>query len=159
MRLCEFSHKSKEHAYKTFTNKQNRLQEKKFASTPFNSRLVFVPHCMRNTLVCAAKEKESYYTCSECCGCKINAISKLVKNLNYQTLYILKGGRAIEKIIKEQKPKAVIGVACFLEGYQAFKILKDKNIAVQFVPLKKDGCANTDIDINEVEKALVIRQN
>ncbi|MDR1720917.1 MAG: DUF116 domain-containing protein [Endomicrobium sp.] len=154
MRLCSFSQKNKEHAYKTFTNKQNRLQEEKFASIPFNNRLVFVPHCIRNTKLCAAEEKEGYYTCSECRGCKINEISRLAKELNYKTLYVLKGGRAIEKIIKEQKPKAVIGVACFFEGYQAFNILKDKNVAVQFTSLKKDGCANTDVDIEEVEKAL-----
>ena len=152
MKSCKFSQKNKEHTYKTFTDKQNKLQWKKFASIPFNKRLVFVPHCMRNTTICTAKEKDSYYICSECSGCKINKISKLVKKLNYQTLYILKGGRTIEKIIKEQKPKAIIGIACFFEGYQALKILKDEDVTVQFVPLKKDGCANTDIDMDEAEK-------
>ncbi|MDR1511716.1 MAG: DUF116 domain-containing protein [Endomicrobium sp.] len=154
MKLCRFSQKSKECVCRIFANKQNKIQEGRFASVSFNKRLVFVPHCMRNTLICTAKEKGSYYICSGCSGCKISKINELVKKLNYKALYVLKGGRTIEKIIKEQKPKAIVGVACFSEGYQAFKILKDKNVAVQFVPLKKDGCTNTDIDMKEAEMIL-----
>ncbi|MDR1401320.1 MAG: DUF116 domain-containing protein [Endomicrobium sp.] len=154
MRPCKPSRKNKDLTYKTFTDKQNKLQEKRFASIPFDKRLVFVPHCMRNTTFCAAEEKGSYYVCSECSGCEINKISKLVKKLNYQTLCILKGSRTIEKIIKEQKPKAIVGIACFFEGYQAFKTLEDKDVAVQFVPLKKDGCVNTNVDIWKAEEIL-----
>jgi len=154
MKLCKFSKRSKEHTYKNFTDKRNKLQKRKFASVSFSERLVFVPHCMRNVAICTAKEKDSYYTCSECSGCKINKINKLAKKLNYQALCILKGGRAIEKIIKEQKPRAIIGIACFFEGYQAFKILENTDVVVQFIPLKKDGCVDTDIDIEEAEKVL-----
>ncbi|MDR3256514.1 MAG: DUF116 domain-containing protein [Endomicrobium sp.] len=154
MKVCKVSPKSKKQTYKTFTDKQNKLQSKKFASVHFNKRIVFAPHCMRNTAICIAAEKEGYYICAECGGCKINDISKLLKELNYHALYVLKGGRAIEKIIKEQKPAAIVGIACFFEGEQAFKILKDENIAVQFVPLTKDGCTTTDTNLKEIERVL-----
>ncbi|MDR0799929.1 MAG: DUF116 domain-containing protein [Endomicrobium sp.] len=154
MKLCKFPKKSKEQTYKTFINKQNKLQTKKFAYIPFNKRIVFAPHCMRNTTVCTAIEKDSYYICAECGRCKINNIIKLARGLNYQALYVVKGGRAIGKIIRDEKPEAIVGIACFFEGYQAFKILKDENTAVQFVPLTKDGCAATDTDLTEVEKVL-----
>jgi hypothetical protein len=146
--------KNKEQVYKTFACKQNKLHVDKFASVPFNKRVVFVPHCMRNTAVCAAIEEDSCYVCTECGGCKISDIIKLMRESNYRNLYIVKGGRAIEKIIKEQKPEAIVGIACFFEGNQAFKMLKDENVAVQFVPLIKDGCAATDTDLTEVEKVL-----
>ncbi|MCA6080024.1 MAG: DUF116 domain-containing protein [Endomicrobium sp.] len=154
MKLCKFPKKSKEQIYKTFTDKQNKLQTKKFAHIPFNKRIIFAPHCMRNMAVCTAVEKDSYYTCAECGRCKINNIAKLARELNYQALYVVKGGRVIEKIIRDEKPEAIVGIACFFEGYQAFKILKDENIAVQFVSLTKDGCATTDTDLIEVEKVL-----
>jgi hypothetical protein len=154
MKLFNFRKKSKEQIHKTFTDRQNKSQVEKFALIPFNKRFIFAPHCMRNTATCAAEEKESYYICAECSGCKINEISRLAKKLNYKALYILKGGRAIEKIIKEQKPKAIVGISCFLEGEQAFRMLKNENVAVQFVPLTKDGCAATDANINEVERIL-----
>jgi hypothetical protein len=154
MELCRFTKKSKERVYKTFIYKQNKLQVDKFASIPFNERIVFVPHCMRNTAVCSAVEKDSCYICAECGGCKINDIVKLTRESNYRNLYIVKGGRVIEKIIKKQKPGAVVGIACFFEGDQAFKMLKGGNVAVQFVSLTKDGCAATDTDLTEVEKVL-----
>jgi hypothetical protein len=154
MKLCKVPKKSKEQIYKTFTYKQNKLQVNKFAYAPFNKRIVFVPHCMRNTAVCAAIEKDSCYICTECGGCKISNIIKLMRESNYRNLYIVKGGRAIRKIIKKQKPEAIVGIACFFEGNQAFKMLKDENVAVQFVPLIKDGCAATDTDLTEVEKVL-----
>ncbi len=154
MRLCKFPQKSKEQIYKIFTYKQNKLYANKFASVPFYKRIVFVPHCMRNTEVCTAIEKDRCYICTECDGCKISAITKLIRKLNYRDLYIVKGGRAIEKIVKEQKPEAIVGIACFFEGNQAFKMLKDENVTVQFVPLTKDGCTTTDTDLTEVEKVL-----
>jgi hypothetical protein len=109
---------------------------------------------MRNTEVCTAIEKGRCYICAECGGCKISDITRLIKKLNYRDLYIVKGGRAIEKIIKEQKPEAIVGIACFFEGNQAFKMLKDENVTVQFVPLTKTGCATTDTDLTEVERVL-----
>jgi hypothetical protein len=108
---------------------------------------------MRNIAVCVAVEKNSYYICVECSGCKIGQISKLAKELNYKALYVVKGGRAIEQIVKEQTPKAIVGIACFFEGYQAFKMLKEE-VIVQFVPLIKDGCAATDTNLAQVARVL-----
>jgi hypothetical protein len=154
MELCRFPKKSKEQVYKIFVYKQNKLYANKFASVPFNKRIVFVPHCIRNVAVCTAVEKGRCYICTGCGGCKISNITKLTRKLNYRDLYIVKGGRAIEKIIKEQKPEAIVGIACFFEGNQAFKMLKNENVIVQFIPLTKDGCAATDTDLTEVEKML-----
>jgi hypothetical protein len=154
MKVCKFPAKSKEHAYKKFTDKQNKLQAEKFALVSFNKRIVFAPQCMRNISGCAAVDKGGYYICAECGECKINFISKLVKQLNYKALYVAKGGRTIEKIVKEEHPEAIVGIACFFEGDQAFKMLKDKHMPIQFVPLTKDGCTATDTDLAEVERVL-----
>ena len=154
MKLCKFPKKSQEQSYKAFTQQQNKSHQKKFSSIPFDKRVVFAPHCMRNISVCTAAEKDSHYICKECGGCKLKDISIFVKKLGYEGLYVLKGGRAIKKIIEERQPKAMVGIACLYEGDQAFKILEGYDVAVQFVPLTKDGCANTDADLEEVEKFL-----
>jgi hypothetical protein len=154
VKLCNLISKNKKQSYVVFITKQNKLQEKRFASVPLKKRIVFAPHCMRDTSICNAVEKDSYYICADCGGCKIAQISKSVKKLNYMALYIVKGGRAISKIIKEQKPEAIVGIACFFEGDQAFKMLKEENLAVQFVSLTKDGCSATDTNLIEVERVL-----
>lgn len=154
MKLCKRSKKSKEQIYKAFTDKQNKSQQKKFSSIPFDKRIVFAPHCMRNTAVCTAVEKDSYYICGECGGCTLNKISKLAKELGYQAMFIVKGGRALKKLSEEHSPKAVVGIACYYEGELGFKIFKDSDITVQYIPLTKDGCASTDTDIEHVEEIL-----
>jgi hypothetical protein len=154
MQICKTNRKTKEQSYKEFTAKRNKSLQKKFSQIPTNQTLIFVPHCMRKTSLCKALEKEGYFLCANCGACKIAHINQLAKELGYKALFILKGGSTINKIIKEQAPKAIVGISCFFEGAQAFKLLKDYDIAVQFVPLIKDGCADTDTDLNEVEKIL-----
>jgi hypothetical protein len=140
--------------YKTITEKQNKFYLEKFIKVPSQNRIIFVPHCMRKTKVCKAKENEGYYICTKCHACKIGKIQEEAERLNYAGLFILKGGRAIVKIIEQEKPKAVVGVACLFEGKEAFALLKKYDIAVQFVALSKDGCSDTDVDLEEVYKIL-----
>lgn len=154
MKLCKLPEKSKEQIYKAFTEKQNKSQQKKFASIPFDKRIVFVPHCMRNTSVCAAEEKDGYYICAGCGGCTIGKISGRAKELGYMGVFIVKGGRTLAKLTEKHKPGAVLGVACYYEGELGFNLFKGTGIAVQYVPLTKDGCADTDADIREIEALL-----
>ncbi|MDR2426383.1 MAG: DUF116 domain-containing protein [Endomicrobium sp.] len=154
MKLCKIPRKSEEQIYKAFTEKQNKSQQKKFAAVAFDKRVVFAPHCMRNTAVCIAQEKESYYICGECGGCSIDKISKLIKKFGYKGLFIVKGGRSLMKLANEDRPEAVVGIACYFEGELGFKAFKGTNISVQYVPLTKDGCSATDADIKEIETIL-----
>jgi hypothetical protein len=69
----------------------------------------------------------------------------------------LKGGKTIEKLMVEHKPKAIIGVACFFEGVQGLKLGEKGGVAVQFVPLDKDGCAGTDVKLVAVYRVLEMK--
>ncbi|MDR3111549.1 MAG: DUF116 domain-containing protein [Elusimicrobiota bacterium] len=158
MGICKSNRTNKQQIYVKFTEQQNIVYLKKFSKIPFEKRIIFVPHCMRNSNVCRAVEKGAWYVCVECGQCKISKINKMAKNLNYLALCILKGGRAIEKIINEIKPQAIVGVSCFFEGEQAFKLLENSGLAVQFIPLVKDGCTNTDVDLQAVEKVLSLKE-
>jgi hypothetical protein len=125
-----------------------------FAATHYGERVVFVPHCMRNIDKCKAKEMGSHYICAECGACKISRISKKSKELGYKAIYILKGGKAVKKLTEELKPKAVLGVACYFEGVMGMRESEKHGLIVQFVPLTRDGCVDTDVDLDEVFKSL-----
>lgn len=158
MKLCVINKKTNQEKYKILTEKKNRDMERLFSATPYKERIAFVPHCLRNSEKCKAKEHGSYFICMECGACKISEISKKAKELGYKGIFILKGGRTIEKLVKEFKPEAVLGIACYFEGAQGVELLdnnevKDK-VAVQFVALSKDGCSDTDVNLDEVLKAL-----
>jgi hypothetical protein len=147
MLSCFQPKKNKEAFYRSVVEKKNRQNEERYAATAFNERVIFVPQCMRNVEKCTAKEAGSYYLCAECGGCKIAGLNKKARELGYKQLYILKGGRTVEKLLNEQQPKAVVGVACFFEGAMGMELCEKFKAIVQFVPLTKDGCVNTDLDL------------
>lgn len=154
MKLCKILNKSYEELNKKAVLAKNRKMEIRFLSVPYGERMIFVPHCMRNIEKCKAKEMGSYYICAECGGCKVGPISKKAKSLGYKALFILKGGRAIEKLTRENKPGAILGVACYFEGILGMKESERHKIPAQFVALTKDGCAETDVNLEEVLKTL-----
>jgi len=148
--FCARPNKTSEALNKKIALKKNAKMAAAFAGVPFAERIVFVPHCMRNVAQCKAEEKGSYYLCKECNRCKIGTISAKCRELGYKGLYILKGGRTLEKLIGEMRPKAVIGVACYFEGVQGMELAEKGKLIVQFVPLTKDGCADTDVNLEDV---------
>ncbi|MFA7073555.1 MAG: DUF116 domain-containing protein [Endomicrobiaceae bacterium] len=157
MDICLGFKKINKNNYQKFINKKNELMSERFKLVDFSDRIIFVPHCMRNTKMCKAKDEGSYYICMQCKKCKIADIFLLSKELGYKNFYIMKGGKAIQNILKKEKPKAVIGIACFFEGAQAIKMTDKEKILVQFIPLLKDGCCDTDIDLEEAKKIIKLR--
>jgi hypothetical protein len=154
MKLCVFPKKSDEEKNKALAAKKNSRMYEAFNGVPYAERVILMPHCMRNIKMCKAKEMGSYYLCAECGACKIGSISKKSKELGYKALYVLKGGKAVKKLVEELKPKAALGVACYFEGVMGMQESEKHGLAVQFVPLTKDGCVDTDVNLEEVFKTL-----
>lgn len=147
---CKHFKKTPEAINRAVTAKKNRKMAPAFAAVPFSGRVLLVPHCMRNIEKCKAKEMGSHYLCVECNACKIGPISKRSRELGYKALYILKGGKAIEKLAKEIQPEAILGVACYFEGVQGLELSEKLDVPVQFVALTKDGCVDTDVVLDDV---------
>ena len=147
---CMFQKKTKEALYQATTRAKNKKYSKAFAAVPPSQRLILVPQCLRNIAVCKAHEEGSYYSCVHCGGCAIGRIDQRAKELGYGGVFILKGGRTVEKLIAELKPKAIIGVACFFEGAQGMELCERFSLPVQFIPLTKDGCVNTEINLDDI---------
>ncbi|MCK9582447.1 MAG: DUF116 domain-containing protein [Endomicrobiales bacterium] len=149
MKLCKRIFDKDTH-FKNAVIKRNKKNKKNFILVKYSDRIILVPHCLRNYQVCIAKDNGSHYTCLECGKCKIKDISVEAKKLGYKGVYILKGGKATGKLIEELKPKAVLGIACFFEGMQGIELMEKFKLAVQFVELAKDGCVNTDVNLEKL---------
>ena len=133
--------------HKKFTDSKNKKNAALFRSIPGGKKMVLVPQCMRNIAKCKAKEFGSYYLCLKCGGCKIKEIANAAEKAGYLGLKILKGGSTVKKIISEAKPEGILGVACYFEGAQGIKECEKHGICVYFYPLSKDGCENTDLEL------------
>jgi len=135
-------------------SRKNRENALRFLRTPYSQRVVFVPQCLRSAAKCQAEEKASEYVCRKCGACKIADIVQRAADLGYAGVRILKGGSVVPRLLEEIKPKAVVGIACSLEGALGMMACERAGAAVMCVPLLRDGCSDTDVDIAEVADAL-----
>lgn len=140
------------------TSRKNKEQALPFAAVPYAERLVILPHCLRATGVCKAEERSAEYACAKCHACKIATIVEKAEELGYLGVRILKGGSAVAAVLEDAKPRAVLGVACNLEGALGSLECERAGIPVQFVSLARDGCADTDVDTKDVIETMEFRQ-
>lgn len=134
--------------------RKNREHASKFARVPFSERIVLVPQCLRRIGKCKARETPRGYDCASCMACPAGEILQECRKLGYKGVYMLKGGRAVAAIITESRPSAVVGIACDYEGALGIMECERAGVAVQFVPLSRDGCFETDVDVAEVLSVL-----
>ncbi len=132
------------------TSRKNSEAALTFSGVPYAERMVFLPQCLRNTSSCAAEERAAEYVCARCGACKVSTVVGKAEELGYMGVKILKGGSALATILRERKPRAVVGVACPLEGALGALECERLGVTVQFIPLSRDGCADTDLDLNEL---------
>ncbi|MGW8288944.1 MAG: DUF116 domain-containing protein, partial [Candidatus Bathyarchaeia archaeon] len=94
------------------------------------------------------------YTCAHCSeDCLVNKADQLAKKRGYD-VYVVPGGSCISKIMKSNSYEGVVGVACGEEVRLGKGALGCMNVAVQGVPLIKNGCANTAFNMETLVKTL-----
>ncbi|MBS7645304.1 MAG: DUF116 domain-containing protein [Candidatus Bathyarchaeia archaeon] len=124
---------------------KNAAHRRRFASTPYSGRILLLPQCLRPR-DCPAELGEYGYRCVKCGRCRIQDLLELAEGLGYGGIYILTGGRIVEKIFRRFNPKACVGVACLNELVLGSFIAEKFDVAAQAVRLKRDGCVDTDVE-------------
>lgn len=137
-----------------FAARKNAEHAEAFARVPYRRRILLLPQCLRSSTACAAEERTFCYVCAECGACDIPAIVAEAEGLGYMGVYILKGGRAVVNLIEELDPGAVAGVACNYEGLIGIMECERRSVPVQFIPLSRDGCADTEVELERLRELL-----
>ncbi len=134
----------------------NRIERDKFDRA--QRKALLLPHCARSRMdkQCMADFKPDVPT-YECKGCRdsctINKATALAKAKGYD-VYIIPGGACAEKILKDKKYDGVVGVACGMELKLGLGLLKKLDIPGQGIFLTKNGCSNTSLSLQNLEKIL-----
>ncbi len=134
----------------------NLRNEPEYSSIPKEERLLFLPHCLRIANKCKGKYGDEGLLCRHCTkDCRVNIITTEAQKLGYKC-FVVPGGQMVFNIANKYKPKAVLAVACFNELKEGAARTNggDYDIPFQLVPLLKDGCVNTEVDVEEVKKLL-----
>ncbi|MEA1925239.1 MAG: DUF116 domain-containing protein [Candidatus Altiarchaeota archaeon] len=129
---------------------RNMLLKNSFSNVPFKDRLVLIPQCLRNIDCKTTFNSVEGARCLKCGKCKIVDIVNKSEELGYMGAYIAPGGGFVRRIIKEKKPKAVLGIGCAWEVNAGILEVASKGIPVQGVILLRDGCVETDVDLEQV---------
>ena len=160
----------------------NKYFRKAFAATSYQSRLFFLPLCLRPLNCPALLDPDLGYLCQEACpDCELGQIRNEALKLGYRAVYIVPSSRMLhqEGIIpsdqfmrakdKEHSPSAVLGVIClwyvrhrllakYTIGLNGFSIDDGHpKTVVQGVLLKKMNCRNADVDWDQVRACMSAR--
>ncbi len=135
---------------------RNKLNELKFKKTKYKDRLLFVPHCLRHSKECPAEHGDFGLECKKCGRCKICKITELADKYGYKGTFIAHGGSMVYKIMKEHKPKAVLGIACYHEVMMGLDKAAEFGVPAQAVMLARDGCRDTDVNLQELEEKMTL---
>ena len=139
-----------------YTIIKNSALEDEFSKIPYKDRYIFLPQCLRDSSDCEAELTDHGYECNRCGNCSIDEIIEYAVDLGYDKdrIYISPGSSLVKKIVKNENPRAIIGVACFSEVVEGIKLSHVFDVPVQGVPLLKDGCKDTVVDMDKLKKVL-----
>ncbi len=135
---------------------RNLSQKDKFEET--ENRALFLPHCARKHMDdnCQAEfnSELSSYSCSECSpDCLVNRVSQIAEEEDYD-VYILPGGSCIPRIVKKKNYDGIVGVACPNEIKMGEDYLDKSGIPHQAIPLLKNGCSNTEFNLETFKEVI-----
>jgi hypothetical protein len=135
---------------------ENLSQRRNFQKT--KRRALLLPHCSRKHMDnrCQAHFDAQIpsYLCARCStDCLIRQAVEAGERKGYD-VYILPGGSCVHKILSKSDYKGIVGVACCEEIELARDLLKNLDIVSQAVPLVKNGCSNTQFNLETLETIL-----
>lgn len=135
---------------------KNLSQEEAFEET--EERALFLPHCARKHMdgECQASfdPEFSSYRCEGCSeDCMVRKATEVGEESGYD-VFIFPGGSCIPKVLRKGDYDGVVGVACSEEIKLGIRKLEEADVEYQGVPLLKNGCANTEFNLETLRKKL-----
>jgi hypothetical protein len=144
---------SKEKVQQSFIELNNHLVRSNHHRTRPNRLLLLLPHCIQD-FDCQIKITGNVKNCKGCGKCEIKDLIELSDQYQIK-IAVATGGTLARRIIVENKPEAIVAVACELDltgGIQdsypipVIGILNDR---------PNGPCINTKVDIQKVKEAIL----
>jgi len=127
----------------------NAFWQAQFAATRFDQRVLLLPHCLRRKPLCRGRYDADGLICGGCGACCLSGVAREAEALGY-TVMIAEGTPAVVQTLLGGRWEAVLGVACLDSLEKAFRRVSDLGIPHAAVPLLRDGCSDTEVDVEEV---------
>ena len=126
------------------------------AAIPFERRILLLPQCLRSSTTCRAESDALGLLCEECGRCAIGTLQREAEALGYVVL-VAEGTTAVGALLMRGEADAVIGVSCLHALERSFGRMTAHAVPGLAVPLIRNGCVDTDVDLDWVREALYLR--
>ena len=133
----------------------NEVWRGALAGVPCDRRLLLLPLCLRDAARCAGKMDEFGLVCRHCSPCPINDLTTEAERLGYVTL-VCEGTTVVMSLIESGKIEAVVGVGCLSSLQKVYPLMAAAGMPGMAIPLLRDGCANTAVDVDWVRDVLAV---
>ncbi len=134
-------------------------------NVPYGERVLLLPHCLRPSQDCPGRMTKQGLDCTGCTlvDCAVYQLRVAAAEAGYKGVCVAPGGRLAVRFLAEQQPAGVVAVACdkeLEEGLEAVAEIKWENEPppVAVVPLLRDGCVDTEVDV-EMARAVIFSRN
>ncbi len=136
---------------------KNLVYEEDFKNA--NEKILMVPHCCRKYMDWRCKADFdsdcASYSCNHCSAdCLAHQATELAEAKGYK-VFILPGGSCMKILLERMKCDAVSGIACPEEIKLGISVAESKGLAIRGIPLTKNGCANTQFNLDSLKDTLI----
>jgi hypothetical protein len=135
--------------------------ERAFSRVSTSERILLVSHCLRRSSGCQAEQGEWGLECKHCTdSCAINRLTDAALRRGYKGVCIAPGGSMALNYVRQTRPRGIVAVACRKEleqGMQAVTAASSSAAsrpAIVVVPLSKDGCVDTEVDVPQAIRVI-----
>lgn len=123
----------------------NFYWKEQFLATPFDKRMLLLPHCLKHAEGCPAEYDEFGLDCERCGACSIADYKSTAEKLGYKVL-VAEGTPIVLKLIVGGYVDAILGVACLNVLEKAIDKVLLAGVPSYAVPLHSGDCKNTKLD-------------
>jgi hypothetical protein len=131
-----------------FIQLHNTMNIKAFEMLPVRDRAIFLPQCLRSAK-CPAYLSPEGIRCRSCGACEIGQIRTTLEDIGYR-LFIVPGSSFIKRMVRQYRPKGIIGVGCLSEVKEGLEMADKLGLIAMGVVNLKEGCVETLVDWDDV---------
>jgi hypothetical protein len=135
--------------------------ERLMSGIPPSQRILLVSHCLRRSSRCRAVQGPWGLECRHCTdSCPVHQLGEAARHRGYKGVCVAPGGSMALSFVRRTQPRGIVAIACRKELEQGIQAVSEAvspsadRPTILAVPLTKDGCVDTEVDLPRALQAI-----
>ena len=128
------------------------------STVPYERRILLLPQCLRKRSECPAEMDEVGLLCENCGRCPLGGLIQEAEELGYVVL-VSEGTHMVVSLLRQGGLDAVVGASCISALKKTFPHMSDDAVPGMAVPLLRDGCDQTEVDLEWLRETIRLRSS